>query len=74
MGAAELGYSGFFRDMFGAYTGVSTMLWRIFTFYLPILVGMGFMLTLKNKGIEAPDKVDMDKMEQAISKEIGGDQ
>lgn len=71
MGAAELGYAGFFKDMFGTYTGVSTMLWRIFTFYLPILVGMGFMLTLKNKGIEAPDNVDMDKMEQTIIGEPG---
>ena len=71
MGAAELGYAGFFKDMFGTYTGVSTMLWRIFTFYLPILVGMGFMLTLKNKGIEAPDNVDVDKMEQTIVQELG---
>lgn len=70
MGAAELGYAGFFRDMFGTYTGVSTMLWRIFTFYLPILVGMGYMLTLKNKGIEAPDNVDMDKMEQTMSAKL----
>jgi len=74
MGAAELGYAGFFKDMFGTYTGVSTMLWRIFTFYLPILVGMGFMLTLKNKGIEAPESVDMDKMEQELSKELDGQQ
>lgn len=70
MGAAELGYAGFFKDMFGSYTGVSTMLWRIFTFYLPILVGMGFMLTLKNKGIEAPDNVDVEKMEQTIVRDM----
>ncbi|MGN1422142.1 MAG: YbhN family protein [Oscillospiraceae bacterium] len=55
MGAAELGYAGFFGDIFGSYTGVSTMLWRIFTFYLPIIAGMIFILTLKNKGIEEPD-------------------
>lgn len=59
MGAAELGYSGFFREMFGEYIGVSTMLWRILTFYLPIIVGMGFMLTLKKRGIEAPTKQDV---------------
>ena len=59
MGAAELGYSGFFKDMFGEYIGVSTMLWRILTFYLPIIVGMGFMLTLKKRGIEAPTKQDV---------------
>lgn len=67
MGAAELGYAGFFKDVFGSYTGVSTMLWRIFTFYLPILVGMFYMLTLKNKGIEAPDR---DKIDQAVSESI----
>ncbi len=56
MGAAELGYAGFFGDIFGSYTGVSTMLWRIFTFYLPIVVGVSFTLTLKNKGIDEPTK------------------
>ena len=59
MGAAELGYSGFFKEIFGDYIGVSTMLWRILTFYLPIIVGMGFMLTLKKRGIEAPTKQDV---------------
>lgn len=59
MGAAELGYSGFFKDMFGDYIGVSTLLWRVLTFYLPIIVGMGFMLTLRKKGIEAPTKQDV---------------
>lgn len=75
MGAAELGYAGFFKDMFGSYTGVSTMLWRIFTFYLPILVGMGFMLTLKNKGIDEPTDLEMKEnmynMEQSLTKEHG---
>ncbi|MDE7361721.1 MAG: flippase-like domain-containing protein [Oscillospiraceae bacterium] len=70
MGAAELGYAGFFKDVFGSYTGVSTMLWRIFTFYLPILVGMFYMLTLKNKGIEVPDK---DKINQTVTSEIDSD-
>lgn len=59
IGAAELGYSGFFKDILGEYTGVATMLWRIFTFYLPIIVGMVFTMTLKKKkGIESPDKVE----------------
>lgn len=59
MGAAELGYSGFFKDIFNEYTGVSTMLWRILTFYLPIIVGMVFLLTLKKKGIEQPSELDV---------------
>ncbi len=67
MGAAELGYAGFFKDIFGSYTGVSTMLWRIFTFYLPIIVGMVFTLTLKNKGIEEPDEKELkDKVYEEI--------
>ena len=54
MGAAELGFAGFFGDIFGEFTGTAMMLWRIFTFYLPIIVGMTFTLTLKNKGIDTP--------------------
>lgn len=70
MGAAELGYAGFFGDIFGQYTAVSTMLWRIFTFYLPILLGLGFTLTMREKGIEEPNeellKENSYKMEQTI--------
>lgn len=58
MGAAELGFAGFFGGIFGEYTGTAMMLWRIFTFYLPIIVGMTFTLTLKNKGIEEPSKLE----------------
>lgn len=58
MGAAELGFAGFFGDIFGDFTGTAMMLWRIFTFYLPIVVGMAFTLTLKNKGIEEPTKLE----------------
>ena len=49
------------------------MLWRIMTFYLPILVGLGFTLTMKSKGIEAPTdeqaKETMYKMEQQMEHE-----
>lgn len=58
MGAAELGFAGFFGDIFKDFTGTAMMLWRIFTFYLPIIVGMIFTLTLKNKGIEEPTKTE----------------
>lgn len=61
MGAAEIGYSGFFKDIFGDYIAVSTMLWRILTFYLPIIVGMVLMLTLKKRGIGAPTADDVKK-------------
>lgn len=59
MGAAEIGYTGFFNDIFGSYIGVSTMLWRILTFYLPIIVGMVFILTLKKRGIGQPTAEDV---------------
>ena len=55
MGGAELGYHGFFKDIFTEqYVNTSMMLWRIMTFYLPIIVGLTFTLTMKNKGIEEP--------------------
>ncbi len=62
MGAAELGYAGFFNKIFGDYTGAATMLWRIFTFYLPILVGIAHLMTLKKRGIVAPDSVNLDEL------------
>ncbi len=70
MGAAEIGYTGFFKDIFGEYIGVSTMLWRILTFYLPIIVGMVFMLTLKKRGIGQPTADDI-KNNVLIEEEIG---
>ncbi len=74
MGGAELGYYGFFKDIFTEhYVNTSMMLWRIMTFYLPILVGLGFTLTMKSKGIEAPTdeqaKETMYKMEQQMEHE-----
>lgn len=62
MGAAEIGYAGFFRKIFGEYTGAATMLWRIFTFYLPILVGIVHLMTLKKRGITVPDSVDLNEL------------
>lgn len=63
MGAAELGYAGFFKKIFGDYTGAATMLWRIFTFYLPILVGIVHLLTLKRRGIVVPDSIDLTEIQ-----------
>lgn len=71
MGGAELGYYGFFKDIFTEqYVNTSMMLWRIMTFYLPIIVGLSFTLTMKSKGIEEPTDEDakaaMYKMEQRV--------
>ena len=69
MGAAELGYAGFFNKIFGDYTGAATLLWRIFTFYMPIIVGIVHQLTLKRKGFDVPDKVDLTEMQEKEHKE-----
>ncbi len=59
MGAAEVGYAGFFGDIFGKeYISTAMMLWRIFTFYMPILVGLFFTLTMKRNGINTPTKME----------------
>ena len=64
MGAAEVGYAGFFKKIFGDYTGTATLLWRIFTFYLPIIVGISHLLTLKRRGIAAPDDNNLEEINQ----------
>jgi len=74
MGGAELGYHGFFKDIFGEqYVNTAMMLWRIMTFYLPIIVGLFFTLTMKNRGIEEPEDGEAEKslyeMEQQINHE-----
>ena len=69
MGAAELGYVGFFSKIFGSYTSAATMLWRIYTFYLPIIVGICHLLTLKREGITAPDKEEMKNFSDQMSRE-----
>lgn len=68
MGAAELGYSGFFKDIFGSYTGISTMLWRIFTFYLPIIVGIAHLLPLRSKGYKEPTE---EELEMSLANDTG---
>lgn len=70
MGGAELGYAGFFGDIFGGYVSVSTMLWRIFTFYLPIIVGLVFTMTMKNQGIEEPSEMEVKQNVYNMEKEM----
>lgn len=70
MGAAELGYAGFFGGIFGRFTSVSTMLWRVFTFYLPIIVGMVVTFALKNKGISAPSEQDFTEINKENADEL----
>ena len=44
LGAAEGSYVLFFGQIFGSYVSLSTVIWRFLTFYLAIVVGMGFSL------------------------------
>ena len=71
MGGAELGYYGFFKDIFGEqYVNTAMMLWRIMTFYLPIIVGLVFTLTMKNKGIVDPTDEQAKEALYEMEKEI----
>ncbi len=70
MGGAELGYTGFFGDIFGTYVNVSTMLWRIFTFYLPIVVGLVFTMTMKINGVEEPSDMELKQNVYNMEKEL----
>lgn len=77
IGGAELGFSGFFNGIFGDYTNVAMMLWRILTFYLPILVGIAHILTMRNMGYKEPSNLEamenLYKMEQAAIEEDNND-
>lgn len=50
LGAAEGSYVLFFGQIFGNYVNLSTVIWRFLTFYLAIIVGMGFSLYINKKG------------------------
>ena len=50
LGAAEGSYVLFFGQIFGSYVNLSTVIWRFLTFYLAIIVGMGFSLYISKKG------------------------
>ncbi|MCH5201016.1 MAG: flippase-like domain-containing protein [Oscillospiraceae bacterium] len=53
LGAAEGSYVLFFGGIFGSYVNLSTVIWRFLTFYLAIIVGMGFSLYVNKKGVVA---------------------
>lgn len=53
MGAAEGLYAAFFGSIFGKHTALSTFIWRILTFYLPILIGMAMTFNFSGKDKQA---------------------
>ena len=50
MGAAEGSYVAFFSFVYSnsSLVALSTFVWRIFTFYLPIVLGMGLTVLVNN--------------------------
>lgn len=53
LGAAEGSYVLFFGRIFEGFVNLSTVIWRFLTFYLAIIVGMGFSLYANKKGVIA---------------------
>lgn len=49
LGAAEGSYVLFFKDIFGQYVTLSTVIWRFLTFYLAIIAGMTVSLFVNKK-------------------------
>ena len=56
LGAAEGSYVLFFKNIFGGYVHLSTVIWRFLTFYMAIIGGMIFALLVNKKGSFAPDE------------------
>lgn len=74
IGGAELGFSGFFKGIFGDYTSIAMMLWRILTFYLPILVGIAHVLAMRNKGYKEPSHIEaMENLYHMEQEVLGND-
>ena len=50
LGAAEISYVAFFQYIYGnpSLAALSTFVWRMFTFYLPIMVGMILTIVVNN--------------------------
>lgn len=49
LGAAEGSYVLFFKNIFGGFVNLSTVIWRFLTFYLAIIVGMSVSLFINRK-------------------------
>lgn len=49
LGAAEGSYVLFFKNIFGGFVHLSTVIWRFLTFYLAIIAGMSVSLFINRK-------------------------
>ena len=63
VGAAEGSYIAFFSYIYpdGGLTAYSTFIWRLFTFYLPIVIGMYITVAVNNPRSWLAKRVGMDK-------------
>ncbi|MCM1054039.1 MAG: flippase-like domain-containing protein [Bacteroides sp.] len=58
LGAAEGSYVLFFKNIFGGFVHLSTVIWRFLTFYLAIIVGMSVSLFINRKNNFSDNIVD----------------
>lgn len=61
LGAAEGSYVLFFKDIFGGFVHLSTVIWRFLTFYLAIIVGMSVSLFVNRKNNFSDNAAEAEK-------------
>ncbi|MEG0456530.1 MAG: lysylphosphatidylglycerol synthase transmembrane domain-containing protein, partial [Oscillospiraceae bacterium] len=58
MGASEFSFFSFFKMFFGQSVSTAMIIWRFYTFYLPIIIGAFFSVKIdKNKKVKKDKKV-----------------
>ncbi len=57
-GGTEVFFSLLFRGMFGALTGAVLLLWRISSYYIPMIAGALIFIVFKNRHDHQPDSED----------------
>lgn len=75
-GAQEIGFSGFFKGIFGETTGAAMLLWRFFTYYIMIVLGLVgvlddsvFAIRLRRKARNDASPVSSVRKGESVEKE-----
>lgn len=63
-GGTEVVFSLLFRGMFGALTGAVLLLWRISSYYIPMIAGALIFIVFKNRHDHQPDSEDHQDSDQ----------
>ncbi|WP_304755134.1 lysylphosphatidylglycerol synthase transmembrane domain-containing protein [Ileibacterium valens] len=63
-GGTEVVFSLLFRGMFGALTGAVLLLWRISSYYIPMIAGALIFIVFKNRQDHQPDSEDHQDSDQ----------